>query len=41
MISSQKLEGPRRGRPQEEMERSGRKGPSCARSEEMETAGDR
>jgi hypothetical protein len=42
LIFSQELEGPRRkGRPQEEMERRGTKGSSCARSEEMERAGDR
>jgi hypothetical protein len=31
----------KKGKTQEEMERGGRKGSSCARSEEMERAGDR
>jgi hypothetical protein len=42
MIFSRELVGTRRkGKTQEEMERRGRKGSSCVRSEEMERTGDR
>jgi hypothetical protein len=36
-----RTEGAEKGKTQEEMERRGRKGSSCARSEEMERADDR